>query len=192
MICLCAPENVSKISFDVRSCVSGFFFSLFWVFRRRRVFVSLFFKRESSGSHRAHPHTHLVFLFLFLVFVPAAPGLSPVFGRASFPSRILSGCHSGPWAFWRSRNIGGLEITRPLLRPCFSGRDAARVLLCFLCLVFVFPFLFCGCTVFLKARVGARRRSGQKIGRSRPPLGRVVPRGCASRAEGWSPPFPGF
>ena len=108
----------------------------FWFFRRRRLF-SPFLERESLGSNRAHPHTHLVFLFVFLVFVPAAPGLSPAFGRASFLSRVLSGCHSGPRAFWRLLDSlgtwGGSSLLAPLLRPCFSGREVARV----------FPFLFC-------------------------------------------------
>ena len=95
--------------------MSGFvfwgFFSLLLVFRRRRrLFLFCFFKRESSGSNRSHPHTHL-FSVLFLVCVPAATGFISRFGRASFLSGVLSGCHSGPRAFWRFlgffRYLGG-------------------------------------------------------------------------------------
>ena len=69
-------------SLDVRSCFFGSSFSLlFGVFRRRRFFCR--FLGESSGQDT--PHTHFVFVFLSLVFVPAAPGLSPVLAvRPSF------------------------------------------------------------------------------------------------------------
>ena len=80
LFCLCfcfiirffAPENVSKISLDVRSCVSGFISLLLWFFRRRRrLFCFCFsFKRESSDSHRENPTRTLCSFSFFLMFVP--------------------------------------------------------------------------------------------------------------------------
>ena len=59
-------QSVSKNSLDVRSCVSGFFF-LSLVFSPTTSSPFCFFKRDSLGSNRAHPHTHLCCLFLFLL-----------------------------------------------------------------------------------------------------------------------------
>ena len=100
-------------------------------------FFSFFFERDSSGSHRAHPHTHLVFLFLFLVFVPRRVCLFTRFGRASFPSGVLSGCHSGPRAFFGfSRDFSEAFFLDARRQGCFFASRA--------CVVFPLFVLFCG------------------------------------------------
>ena len=104
IICFFRSRNCLEKILLMSGPVFWVFFSLPLVFSPTSssfLFLFLFsFKRDSSGSHRAHPHTHLLFLFLFLVFVPAATGLISRLGRASFLSRVLSGCHSGPRAVW--------------------------------------------------------------------------------------------
>ena len=111
-------------------------FSL-WFCRRRRlfVFVFCFFQERKLRTNRAHPHTHLVFLFLFLVFVPAAPGLSPILAvRPSFLA-FCRGAILGPGRF--------LDSPGTPLR-LFLGREAAWVLLvASLFVVFFFPLLCC-------------------------------------------------
>ena len=120
------------------------FFSLFF-----------FFERDSSGSHRAHPHTHLVFLFLFLVFVPRRVCLFTRFGRASFPSGVFSGCHSGPRAFF--------GFSWDFSEACFldARRQGCSLLLV---LVLFFPFSFCFAAFFTRTR-----RGGPVIVRGVPP-----------------------
>ena len=116
------------------------FFSLPLVFSPTSSFFSLFvfFERDSSGSHRAHPHTHLVFLFLFLVFVPRRVCLFTRFGRASFPSGGLSGCHSGPRGFFGfSRDFSEAFFLDARRQGCFFASRA--------CVVFPLFVLFCGC-----------------------------------------------
>ena len=100
-------------------------------------FSLFFFERDSSGSHRAHPHTHLVFLFLFLVFVPRRVCLFTRFGRASFPSGVFSGCHSGPRAFFGfSRDFSEACFLDARRQGCFFASRA--------CVVFPLFVLFCG------------------------------------------------
>ena len=100
-------------------------------------FFFFFFERDSSGSHRAHPHTHLVFHFLFLVFVPRRVCLFTRFGRASFPSGVLSGCHSGPRAFFGfSRDFSETFLLDARRQGCFFASRA--------CVVFPLFVLFCG------------------------------------------------
>ena len=171
-----------KNSLHVRSVVFRglFFFSL--VFRRRRLFVLFFFFQERKlRTNRAHPHTHLVFLFLFLVFVPAAPGLSPVLAvRPSFLA-FCRGAILGPGRF--------LDSPGTPLR-LFLGREAAWVLLVaslFVVCFFSPSVLFAAAHVFL---AGPSRRSRQRgPGWSRPPLGRVIPRGCVFRRGGYGRPL---
>ena len=170
-------------SFGCFADVAAFFVSFFF----------FFFQRDRSGSHRAHPHTHFVF-FPFPVCVPAAFGLFSRFGRASFLSRVLSGCHSGPRAFFGfsldfseaffsdARRQGSFPVFCALF--CFS-----RVVLR--------PHTFSSSPSRLSSRSGQPRvgflsRKGHDIGWSRPPLARVRARGSASCAEGWSPPVLGF
>ena len=115
--------------------------------RRRRLFCFFsFFKRESSGSRRAHPHTHLVFFFLFLVFVPRRNRVYLPFWPC-----ILSFSRFVRVPFWAPCVLaildslgtwGGLRLLAPLLRPFFwtrGGKGASLLLVP----VFVFPFLFC-------------------------------------------------
>ena len=100
------------------------------------VFVSFFFSRETAQVVIGHTPTRtLCFFFLFLSVSPPHPGLSPVFGRASFPSGVLSVCHFGPQAFF--------GFSRDFSEALFSGREAARVLHCFSCLCCFSPFSFC-------------------------------------------------
>ena len=180
VFCSFEPFTTRPVFGFICLCPSSFFV---WFFRRRRV-LSFFL----SGA--GEPQTFLVwvspcvfaatishydpyfedatytkvFLFLFLVFVPAAPGLSPVFGHASFPSRVLSGCHSGPRAFWRFLDslgtLGGLRLLAPFWALFFWMRGGKGASLLFVP-GFCFPLfvLLCGCTISLEARVGAPRRS---------------------------------
>ena len=109
---LSSRKCLGKNSLDVRFFLG--FFSLPLVFS---FFLFFFFKRESSGSNRAHPHTHLVFLFLFLVFVPAAPGLSPVLAVRPFFLAFCRGAILGPGRFGvfldSLGTVGGSRLLAP-------------------------------------------------------------------------------
>ena len=152
----------------------GCFLSSFGFFRRRRrLFRVCFFlfKRESSGSNRSHPHTHLCFCPFC---VSAATGFISRFGRASFPSGVLSGCHSGPRAFFGfSRDFSEAFFSDTRRQGCFFASRA--------CVVFPLFVLFCGFTPFLEARVGFLAEVGspsrlfqpkwaERVVRARPPL----------------------
>ena len=174
------PKLSLKNSLDVRSCVFGLSSFFLWLFRRRRRF---FFEREdSSGSHRAHPHTHLVFLFLLLVFVPRRFCLFTRFGRASFPSGVLSGCHSGPRAFFGfSRDFSQAFFLDARRQGCFFASRACVV----------FPLLVLFAAFFTRTR-----RGGPVIVRgvppckpSRLPFARVRAKGEASSSAVWTRPF---
>ena len=124
-LCFCfmfwriAPESVWKNSLDVRSCFLGFVLSYFGFFVDTVFCLFLFlFKRYSSGSNRTPPHA-LVFLVLVLFLRPAAPVVSPLFGRASCFLAFSSGCHSGPRAFlgfsWNLRGLCSLAPSEAFL-----------------------------------------------------------------------------
>ena len=144
-LCFCfmfwrvAPESVGKILlmsglvfFGLVLSSFGFFVDV--VFRR-------FFKRHRSGSNRTPPHAPV--WFFFSLFVSRRAFCFALFGRASCFLAFFSGCHSGPRAFLGfSFNLWGLSSLAPSV-ALFLGREAARVFLCFSCLVFLFPLLFC-------------------------------------------------
>ena len=146
--CLCFYSffggSLPKVSGKIL-LMSGLLFngvrSLFlWFFRRRR-FSLFFFKRQRSGSNRTPLHTRLFCWFLFFLS-PAAFVCFAHFGRASRFLVVFSGCHSGPRAFLGfSWNLWGLSSLAPS-EALFWGREAARVFLCFSCLVFLFPLCF--------------------------------------------------
>ena len=66
-----APENASKNSLDVRSCIFGFFLSSFGFFRRCRRFFCFFFSfsffRETDQVVTGHTPTCTLCFFPFLV-----------------------------------------------------------------------------------------------------------------------------
>ena len=124
------PKMARKNSLDVRSGVSGVFSLFLWFFRRRRAFLFFLFKRESSGSNRAHPHTHLGCFFLFL-FLSRRICLFTLFGRASCFLVFSWGAILGPTRFWDSPGT--------LLRPFFWTRGGKGVLVVSFC-CFFFPF----------------------------------------------------
>ena len=145
------------------------FLSFPLVFRRRRVFVFVFLLRETAQVVTGHTPTRtLCSCSFFLSLSPAATGFISRFGRASFLSRVLSGCHSGPpflAIFGFSRYLGGFEITRPPSEAPFLD---ARRQGCFFasCACFCFPLfvLLCGRTPFLVARVGVLAEVGIRSG----------------------------
>ena len=116
-------------------------FSLPLVFFSWTSFFAVFL-RDTDQVVTGHPHTHL-FGFSFSFFVSRRAFCFALFGRASCFLAFFSGCHSGPRAFLGfSLNLWGLSSRAPS-EAFFSGREAARVFLCFSCLVFLFPLLFC-------------------------------------------------
>ena len=162
-------------------------FSLYFRFFVDVVFACVF-SRDKAQVVTGHPHTHLFSSVLVLLFLSRRAGLSPFFGRASCFLAFSRGAILGPASFWDSPGTYGAWARSPLPRP-FFGREAAWVFLCFLCLVVVFPLLFC----FAASHNFTRRpANGSTYGRPGaldvPPLARVRARGCPSRAEGWSPP----
>ena len=144
---------------------------------------SSFFKRDRSGSNRAHPHTHLVFFSFFLSVSPPHSVCSPVLAVRPFFLAFCRGAILGPGRF--------LDSLGTSLRP-FSRTRGGKGVSLLLVLCFVFPrfVLFCGRTLFLEGRAGAYTEPCP--GRSEPAPRESDPQGSASRAEGWSPPFPGF
>ena len=120
--------------------------SSFFFFLRRRRFSGFFFKRYRSGSNRTPPSHALVFLFFFFfvsrrffLFRPFWPCV-PLLG-------VFPGCHSGPRAFLGfSLNLWGLSLLARPFRGPFLGTRGGKGFLCFFCLVFFFPFSFCGHT----------------------------------------------
>ena len=129
-----APETVWKNSLDVRSAVSGFVLSSLG-FSPTSLLFFFRFKRQRSGSHRTPPHS----LVLFVPFFFSRRGwFIARFGRASRFLAFSSGCHSGPCVFGILLELMGLELARPFRGPFL----AARVFLCFLCLVLFSPFCF--------------------------------------------------
>ena len=107
--------------FRSRKCLGKNFFmsgllflgGCFFLFsRRRRLFVFFcFFKRESLGSNRTRP-TRTLCSCSFSCLCPRRTGFISRFGRASLLSCVLSGCHSGPrafWRFWILSVLGGAE-----------------------------------------------------------------------------------
>ena len=101
------------------------------------VVVSFFFKRDSSGSHRAHPHTHLFCFFLFCFCVPP---------RLFLPVLAV---RPASWRFFRGAILDP-RVFGILLGPSeafFLGTRGGKGFLCFSCLVFLFPrvVVFCGC-----------------------------------------------
>ena len=96
-------------------------------------FCFCFFQARKLRVNRTHPTPHSVFFFLFLC--PRRTGLISRFGRASFLAFCMSGCHSGPRAFWRflgfSRYCGAPQVlfhTHFCLFPvpAFFKRDGPR------------------------------------------------------------------
>ena len=146
-------------------------------------FFFFFFQRDRSGSHRAHPHTHFVFFVLFLFVSPPHSVCSPVLAVRPFFLVFWRGAILGPGRFWDSPGTP--------LRP-FSRTRGGKGVSLLLVLCFVFPrfVLFCGRTLFLEGRAGAYTEPCP--GRSEPAPRESDPEWSASRAEGWSPPFPGF
>ena len=135
-----ASEIVWKNSLDGRSCVSGIF-SLYFRFFVDVSFVCVI-SRDKAQVVTGHPHTHLFSSVFVLLFCPAA-----LVYRPFLAVRPASWCFLGV-PFWAPRVFGilleltGLELARPFRGP-FFGREAAWVFLCFLCLVVIFPLLFC-------------------------------------------------
>ena len=151
LFCLCfcfvfafiAPETVSeKFSRGQVRC--------FWVvlspplvFPPTSTFLFFFFSREIAQVVIGHTPTRtLCFFFLFLSVSPPHLGLSPVFGRASFPSGVLSGCHSGPRAFFGfSRNFSDALFSDARRQGCFIASRA--------CVAFpLFSFCFAASHLF--------------------------------------------
>ena len=169
-LCFCfdfwrfAPETVWKNSLDVRSVVFWVRSLFLWVFvvivfRFCFWLLFLFFKRQRSGSSRTPPHAPFcLFLFSFCVpprvlfhpFWPCVPLLRIFLGVPFWAPRVLG----FSWNLW------GLSSLAPS-EALFLGREAARVLLCFSCLVFLFPLLFCfAATLFLENPSRCSHRSG--------------------------------
>ena len=139
-----APENARKNSLHVRF--------LFWVpFSLSFRFPSssfLFFLRDTAQVVTGHtPHAPFSSVSLFLspprLFLPVL-AVRPFF-LAFCRGAILA---PGVLAFFGfSRNIGGLEITRPLLRPVL-GREAAWVFIVDSLLSFLFSPFCCVLRLF--------------------------------------------
>ena len=130
------PESVWKNSLDVRSAVFWVRSLFLWFFLSTSSW--LFFKRYRSGSNRT-PHARACFV-CSCFFCPAALVVSP-FLAVRPASWRFSGCHSGPRAFLGFSYLRGLSSLAPS-EALFLGREAARVFLCFSCLVFLFPLFF--------------------------------------------------
>ena len=138
-----APENGPEKFFFMSGllffgvCSLSLSFSL--LFRRRRLFVFVVFKRESSGLTGHTPHRTVLFFFLF---VPAALGFSTVLAVRPFFLAFCRGAILGPGFFfgfsWNLRGLSSLALSEALF-----GREAARVF-GFFSLVFLCCFPACG------------------------------------------------
>ena len=128
IVWLFAPENVSgKFSSRQVCCFWGLFFFSLVFRRRRRLFVSVFCSREKAQVVTGHPHTRLFGFVFFLFESPPRLVYRPFWLCVlSFP-RFVGVPFWAPGVlaiFGFSQYLGGLEITRPLLRPFFL--DARR------------------------------------------------------------------
>ena len=122
------PKLSPKNSLDVRSGVFGLFSLLLWFFFADVVvlfvFVSFFLSREKAQVVTGHTPTRTCVSVLFFC-VPAATGFISRFGRASFPSGVLSGCHSGPRAFFGfSRDFSEAFFSDARRQGCFFASCA--------------------------------------------------------------------
>ena len=103
-------------------------------------FLFVVFQERKLRANRTHPTRALCFCSFF--FVPRRTWFSSRFGRASFLSGVLSGCHSGPRAFF-----GFSRDSSEALSWARGGMGAS----CHFsfCRVLFFPFcVVCGCTRF--------------------------------------------
>ena len=110
-----------------------------------------FFLREKAQVVTGHtPHAPCVCV-PFSCLCPRRTGFISRFGRAPFVLAFCRGAILGPGRFgdfWILSVLGGLEITRPLLRPCFLDARRQGCLLSILllsCVVFSPSVVFCGC-----------------------------------------------
>ena len=166
------PKLSWKNSLDVRSGVFGVFSLLLWFFLPTSSSF-LFFLRETAQVVTGHTPTRTFFVcFLFLVFAPAALVITR-FGRASLLSRVLSGCHSGPRAFWRFSDslgtLGGLRLLAPS-EACSWTLGGMGVYCRFFFCRFCFPLSVVFCGFFTPTR-----RGGPVIERGIPPGHRTRP-----------------
>ena len=145
-----APESVWKNSLDVRSCVFGFVLSFF--VSPPSSFFGCFFRETQIRSNRHTPHC-VRWSLPFSFFCPRCAWFIARFGRASFLSRVLSGCHSGPRAYCRF-----WIFSVPLLRPLL-GCGAVWVFVVDFCCRFCFPLLWC-LRLFHTLEGRTRRRTG--------------------------------
>ena len=157
------------------------------VFRRGRRFFRFFFLflffREIDQVVTGHTPTRTLCFFLFLSVSPPHSVCSPVLAVRPFFLAFCRGAILGPGRF--------LDSLGTSLRP-FSRTRGGKGVSLLLVLCFVFPrfVLFCGRALFLEGRAGAYTEPCP--GRSEPAPRESDPQGSAFRAEGWSPPFPGF
>ena len=144
------------------------------------------FSRDAAQVVTGHT-PHVLFFFLFC---PRHAWFIARFGRASLLSRVCRGAILDPGrlgVFGFSLNIGGLEITRPLLKP-FLGCEAAWVFIVdSLFVVFVFPLLFCF-AAFSRQLEGAGPSSNEAYQRVIEPAPRPSER-APSCAAVWTRPF---
>ena len=183
-----APKTIRKNSLNIRFSVLGSFSLSLVVFASTSFLCfCVFFKRHSSGltGHTSHC---VRWSCSFFPLCPSRAWFIARFGCASFLA-FCRGAIVGPGVlalFGFSRNVGWLEVTRPLLRP-FLGREAAWVFAVgFVCLFFLSFCGVCGNTFLL----GPSRRSMLKWAEqrgSRLPLGIVISRGEAPSCAGWTP-----
>ena len=135
IICFFAPETVLKNSLDVRSGVFGLSSFFLGCFADVVVFLSSFFLRETAQVVTGHTPTRtLCFFFSFSFLCPRRIRVYRPFWPC-VPScwRFVGVPFWAPGVFW---------ILSGLLWGLFLGREAARVLLCFLCLCCFSPFRF--------------------------------------------------
>ena len=149
----CSRKCLGKILFMSGLLFWGFVLFLL-VARRRRLFVFVFccfFKRESSGLTGHTPHRTLCSCSFF--FCPRRTGFISRFGRASFLSCVLSGCHSGPGRFGvfldSFGTVGARDYSPPSEAFFSDARRQGCLLSILLCRVLFFPFcVVCGYTFY--------------------------------------------
>ena len=124
-----APESVRKNSLDVRSGFLGVVLFSFGFFSSTS-FFAVFCLRETVQVVTGHPLTRTCLLVPFFFLCPAGFACFARFGRASCFFVVFRGAILGP---------GILLVPSEAF---FLGREAARVFLCFSCLVFFFPLCF--------------------------------------------------